>query len=208
MTTGGKSRVCAGSLWWELYLCVLVNLHRVTHTPGITAGVCQFTVSLAHSIPNPQHRGKTEREREREIKPVYLHVKCLNNLHFTGRLSCPLLPPLVLTCSLILISLSVIYSRIRHREGSRFHRLPWQQTRLSRGGLAPRCNHGRSESKATAISQLPFSSSSFFLLSQWPNKGHGSTHHCDLWCWRALCVCLLAVKLGLLDKMVSNIVQK
>lgn len=131
MTTGEKGCVCAGptqDLFDGCSICVLVNPHRVTHTPSITAGVCQFTVSLAHSIPNPKHREEDgEREAGREINlctSVYLHAKCLNNLHFTGRLSCSLLPPLLLTCSLILISLSVIYSRIWHREGNRFHRLP------------------------------------------------------------------------------------
>lgn len=29
-------------------ICVLVNPHRVTHTPGITAAVRLLTVSLAH----------------------------------------------------------------------------------------------------------------------------------------------------------------
>lgn len=42
-------------------ICAFVNTHPVTHTPGITAGVCLFTVSLSHSNPNPKH-GEKEAE--------------------------------------------------------------------------------------------------------------------------------------------------
>lgn len=46
-----------------LSICVLVNPHCVTHTPGIPGVVCLFENRLAHSIPNP----KALRERGSRI---------------------------------------------------------------------------------------------------------------------------------------------
>lgn len=65
-TTGGKGWACALDLFDGSSICVSVNLQRVTHTPGIAAGVCQFTVSLAHSIPNPRQR-EEDGGRGREV---------------------------------------------------------------------------------------------------------------------------------------------
>lgn len=61
---------------------------------------------------------------------------------------------------------------------------------------APRRDSQWSESKARTISHLPFKNihSSHFVLSQWPNNGHGLAHHCGLCWWGTLfvCVCVCA----------------
>lgn len=85
MTRGKNSNVCVLaqhriSLMGRVFVCWLIRTVLLTHPASLL--VCLFTVSLAHSIPNPE----AARDGGREIN-LCTYTRN-NNLHFTDRLSC------------------------------------------------------------------------------------------------------------------------
>lgn len=147
-------------------ICVLANPHRVTHTPGITAGVCVclFTVGLAHSIPNPAAQRGRDEGREIDLCTYMWKV-------------------LIIFSLLINFKRHLFIHTAKRRKQIPPVALTTDATDYSRPRTSP-VKRVKGENHHSALIQqhspLPFSSLSLSMAKQWP--GLSTDHHCDLWC--------------------------